>query len=381
MKVFWFLPTHGDGRYLATEKGARSVDYDYLLQIAQAADRLGYGGVLVPTGVTCEDSWVIASALAPATERLRFLIAVRPGLTSPTVAARMAATLDRISGGRLLVNVVVGGDPVELAGDGLFLPHDTRYELADEFLHVWQSLLQGDRVTFKGKHIHVEDAHLPFPPVQSPYPPLYFGGSSSAAHDLAAKRIDHYLTWGEPVEAVAHKMEDLKEKARAEGREIQFGLRVHVIVRETQREAWEAAEALIRYVDDEAIAGALKAYARSDSEGQRRMTALHEGSREKLRITDTLWAGPGLVLGGAGTALVGDPDTVAKALKQYAALGIETFVLSGYPHLEEAYRVAELLFPLLPIAQQEEKSRAKPVFHHSPVGDTGAVALKLKQAS
>ena len=134
--VLWFLPTHGDGRYLGTSVGARPVDLPYLRQIAQAADELGYFGVLLPTGRSCEDSWIVAAALAPATERLRYLVAVRPGLQTPAVSARMAATLDRISNGRLLINVVTGGDPVELKGDGVFLDHAARYDVTAEFLIV-----------------------------------------------------------------------------------------------------------------------------------------------------------------------------------------------------------------------------------------------------
>jgi len=134
--VLWFLPTHGDGRYLGSTEGARESSLPYLKQIAQAADQLGYFGVLLPTGRSCEDSWIITSALAPATERLRFLVAVRPGLQEPAVAARMAATLDRVSNGRLLINVVTGGDPVELKGDGVFLDHAERYAVTDEFLHI-----------------------------------------------------------------------------------------------------------------------------------------------------------------------------------------------------------------------------------------------------
>ena len=141
MNVFWFIPTHGDSRYLGTTQGARAADYDYFRQIAVAADTLGYEGVLLPTGRSCEDAWVVASSLIPATRRLKFLVAIRPGLTSPALSARMASTFDRLSGGRLLINVVTGGDPVELAGDGVFNDHDTRYEITDEFLQIWRGLL------------------------------------------------------------------------------------------------------------------------------------------------------------------------------------------------------------------------------------------------
>src|SRR4051794_24391809 len=169
--VLWFIPTHGDGRYLASTEGARETDLPYLKQIAQAADDLGYFGVLLPTGRSCEDSWVVASALAPWAKRLRFLVAVRPGLQEPAAAARMAATLDRISNGRLLINVVTGGDPIELKGDGIFLNHDDRYAVTAEFLEIWKRLLAGEEGNFKGKHLAGEGGKVFYPPVQQPYPP------------------------------------------------------------------------------------------------------------------------------------------------------------------------------------------------------------------
>ncbi|HVJ52944.1 MAG TPA: FMNH2-dependent alkanesulfonate monooxygenase [Aliidongia sp.] len=375
IKPFWFLPTHGDGRYLGTAQGGRAVTLPYLRQIAQAADQLGYEGVLLPTGRSCEDSWVVASALVPSTERLKFLVAVRPGLQSPTVAARMAATLDRLSEGRLLINVVTGGDPVELEGDGIFLDHDERYALTDEFLDIWRRLMRGETVDFIGRHLRVEGAKLLFPPVQQPYPPLYFGGSSGAGQEVAATHVEHYLTWGEPPEEVERKLDEVRARAAARGRTVKFGIRLHVIVRETDAEAWRAADDLIRHVDAAKIAEAQKIFARMDSVGQKRMVRLHGGAREALEISPNLWAGVGLVRGGAGTALVGDPETVAARLKEYAALGIESFILSGYPHLEEAYRFAELVFPLLGLSQPQEASGFT-----GPFGEIVANELAPKRA-
>ena len=352
MDVFWFLPTHGDGRYLGTNEGARKVDYNYLSQVAVAADSLGYGGVLLPTGRSCEDAWVVASSLIGVTRSLRFLVAIRPGITSPALSARMAATFDRLSGGRLLINVVTGGDPGELGGDGLFVSHDERYEITDEFLRIWRGVLErshgGGSVEFSGKHLRSSDARVLLPPLQKPYPPLYFGGSSAAAHALAAEQVDVYLTWGEPPAEVARKIAEIRRLAAGKGRTLRFGIRLHVIVRETNEAAWQAAADLISRLDDATIAKAQAAFAKLDSEGQRRMNALHGGARDKLEIAPNLWAGVGLVRGGAGTALVGDPATVAARMREYSELGIETFILSGYPHLEEAYRFSELVFPLLP---------------------------------
>ena len=347
--VLWFLPTHGDGRYLGSEVGARHVSLGYLSQIAKAADELGYFGVLLPTGRSCEDSWVIASAMVPLTKRLRFLVAIRPGLTEPSFAARSAATLDRLSNGRLLINVVTGGDPVELKGDGVFLDHGERYAVTDEFLTIWRRLMQGEKVDYHGKHLRIEGGTLLYPPVQKPYPPLYFGGSSAAGNEVAADHVDVYLTWGEPPADVAAKIANAKALAAARGRTLSFGIRLHVIVRETSAEAWKAAEDLISKLDDETIATAQKAFARFDSVGQQRMAALHGGRRDKLEVAPNLWAGVGLVRGGAGTALVGNPDEVAARMKEYMALGIDRFILSGYPHLEECYRFAELVFPKLPL--------------------------------
>ncbi|MGU3536789.1 FMNH2-dependent alkanesulfonate monooxygenase [Methylobacterium sp. A54F] len=347
--VLWFLPTHGDGRYLGAAEGARAVTLPYLRQIAQAADDLGYFGVLLPTGRSCEDSWVVASALAPLTRRLRFLVAVRPGLQEPSMAARMAATLDRLSEGRLLINVVTGGDPVELRGDGVFLDHDERYVVTDEFLHVWRGLMAGETVTFEGQHLRAENGRLIFPPAQKPYPPLYFGGSSPAGIAVAAEHCDVYLTWGEPPAGVAEKIATARAAAEARGKTFSYGIRLHVIVRETEAAAWEAAEGLISRLDDETIARAQATLQRQDSVGQSRMMALHGGRRDKLVVSPNLWAGVGLVRGGAGTALVGSADQVADRMKEYIDLGIDRFILSGYPHLEEAYRFAELVFPKLPL--------------------------------
>ncbi|SDX53049.1 alkanesulfonate monooxygenase [Variovorax sp. YR634] len=355
MQIFWFLPTHGDSRYLGTSEGARPIDLAYLQQIAGAADNLGYEGVLIPTGRSCEDPWVIASSLIGATKKLKFLVAVRPGLHQPSLAARMAATFDRLSGGRLLVNLVTGGDQAELEGDGVYLDHAARYEQSAEFIRIWREIIarshDGQAFDFEGKHLSVKGAKLLYPPVQRPYPPVWFGGSSAAAHDLAAEQVDAYLTWGEPPAEVAKKIADVRARAERQGRKVEFGIRLHVIVRETEDAAWKAAEELISRVNDETVIRAQAAFARMDSEGQRRMAALHAGgakrSRAELEIAPNLWAGVGLVRGGAGTALVGDPKTVAARIEEYAALGLDKFILSGYPHLEEAYRFAELVFPLL----------------------------------
>jgi len=363
LKILWFIPTHGDSRYLGTSHGARTTDFAYFKQVAIAADTLGYEGVLIPTGRSCEDPWTVAASLIDATRRLKFLVALRPGLVQPVQQARTAATFDRLSGGRLLVNLVTGGDASELAGDGLFLDHAARYKLSQEFVAIWREALarshDGRALDYDGEFLKVQGAKVLYPPLAKPYPPLFFGGSSPEAHELAARQFDTYLTWGEPPAAVAEKVADIRARAAHHGRSLSFGIRLHVIVRETEDAAWDAARELIGHLDETTVAAAQQKFAQMDSVGQRRMAALHGGRFDKhdvrkgLEIAPNLWAGVGLVRGGAGTALVGSPQQVAARIREYADLGLQYFILSGYPHLEEAHRFAELVFPLLPLDTRE----------------------------
>jgi alkanesulfonate monooxygenase len=378
----WFIPTSGDGAYLGSSDQTRAPEIGYMTQIAQAADRLGFSGVLLPTGVACEESFVTAAALSQHTEKLKFLVAIRPGTASPAYYARLATTLDRVSNGRVLLNIVVGGSPAELAGDGIFLPHDERYDHANEFFDVWEELLEKGVASIDGKHIKATNARLGFPSYQNPRPPLYFGGSSDAGIDFAVGRVDKYLTWGEPPAQVGEKIERVRAAAAKVGREVTFGIRLHFIVRETDEEAWAAADRLISKLDDATIEEAQARFAKeSDSVGQARMAALHNGRRDNLEVSPNLWAGVGLVRAGAGTALVGSPKTVAARLREYQELGIETVIGSGYPHLEEAYRVAELLFPELGLGQSEQRHGLRNDFGSKQVFGGGSHGGNLKAVS
>ncbi len=377
----WFLPTNGgDGRDVVggghgveADAGGRPASVPYLGQIARSAEQLGFDAALTPTGAWCEDSWVTTAMISSLTERLRFLVAFRPGLVSPFLAAQMAGSFQNLSGGRLLLNVVTGGESREQRMFGDFLEKDERYARCDEFLHVVRALWRGERVSFRGEHVSVEDAVLT--QVPEPAPMIYFGGSSAAAGVVAARHADVYLTWGEPPAAVAEKVEWIRKLAADADREreIRFGIRLHTIARDTSAAAWAEADRLLAGISEEHIARVQAGLKRSESVGQSRMLELNNGSKDGLEIHPGLWAGVGLVRGGAGTAMVGSHAEVADLIEEYAAVGIEEFVLSGYPHLEESYWFGEGVLPEL-----AKRGRWQ---HPAPGGVHGSVPLARPGAS
>jgi alkanesulfonate monooxygenase len=354
LRFHWFLPTNGDGRDIVggghgvatgTAGTIRPATLAYLGQVARSAEQLGFEAALTPTGIWCEDAWLVTAMLTEVTERLKFLVAFRPGLISPTMAAQMAATFQRHSRGRLLLNVVTGGEASEQKAYGDFLDKAQRYARCAEFLDIVTQLWRGKTVTYDGTHLRVEGARLARLP--DPRPELYFGGSSAEAGPVAARHTDVYLTWGEPPAAVDAKLRWMDGLAREAGRTLRYGIRLHVITRDTSHEAWLQANRLIEGVDEAMIRHVQEELAHSESEGLRRMRELHGGSRDNLEVSPNLWAGIGLLRAGAGTALVGSHAEVADRIEEYARSGVSEFILSGYPHLEEAYWFGEGVLPLL----------------------------------
>lgn len=367
MRLHWFLPTSGDSRSLVgagqgvpgevrgglhetLQHGFRPPTIDYLADVARTAEKAGFEGVLTPTGTFCEDAWLTTAALLRETSTLTFLVAFRPGAINPVLAAQMAAAYQRISGGRLMLNIVTGGEPREQARFGDTASKEVRYARTDEFLTVLRGAWSQAPFDFRGDHFQVEGAMVSGD--LDPVPDIYFGGSSGPAGPVAARHADVYLTWGEPPEKVAEKLEWMRGLAREQGRTLRFGLRIHTLSRDTGAEAWQHAQWLLDGLDPATVARAQEALGQSESTGQQRMLALREGrssytDARELEIAPNLWAGVGLVRGGAGTSLVGSHEEVADRIEEYHDLGIEEFILSGYPHVEEAYWFSEGVMPLL----------------------------------
>ena len=339
----WFLPTMGDNETIGPP--TREATTDYLVQVAEAAEDAGFVFALMPVGTVCHDAWLASAVVAGRTRSLKFLVAMRPGFIAPTVAAKMSNTLDQLTRGRVMINVVTGGFPAELAMDGDFTPHDERYERTQEFMQVVRKAWTAEK-TFdhEGKYYRVEAGNVHPKPYQKPYPPFYFGGASDAAKKVGAEEADVYLLWGETLPMVQERIDDMRRRAADAGRTLRFGLRIHVVVRETEDEAWAAAGALIANIPENYQKMLGKFITRSDSEGEKRQQQMREGTDE-LVIGPNLWTGIGKARLGVGTALVGSGENVAARLREYIDSGVDTFILSGYPHLEEAQRFGRYVMP------------------------------------
>lgn len=330
----WFLPTSGDHASFGDRSTNRVITMDYLEQVALAAESAGFTASLVPVGDGCLDAWVVAALLTSRTERMRYLVAVRPGFVAPVVAAKMVATYDRMTPGRLLVNVVTGGFPAELAADGDFTPHDERYERTREFIHVMKKYWTENAFDHSGDYYRVEGCRPLVKCATQPYPPLYAGGASDIAEDIFAAEVDTYLLWGESSPMMAERIARMTAKAVALGRTLRFGVRMHVCARATEEEAVAAAEYQVAGVSDAQKARARDVLTATDSKGESRQREF--AADEDPWVEPHLWAGVGQVRRGVGVTVVGSYEQVARKFLDYTEMGLSFFILSGYPHLEEA---------------------------------------------
>lgn len=364
LKFHWYLPTHGDTTTIAdnqTDFHLRAQSHllptlENLTKLVRTAEQFGFEAALTPTGSACEDSWLATAALAQHSEKLKFLVAFRPGVLSPTLAAQEVSTYQRFTGNRLALNIVTGGEDLEMRRYGDHLDKAARYRRTGEFLSILRGVWRGGEFSFRGEFYQVEKARVAYPvPVE---PAIYFGGSSPEAIEVAAEHADVYLTWGETPDQVAEKIDQVRTAAARRGRTLRYGLRVHTVARPSRDEAWTRAEELLADLTAEQVRAAHQRFLHSGSEGQRRMAALTNGQlvdARSLEVHPGLWAGPGLVRDGAGTAAVGSYADVAALFEEYARLGISEFVLSGYPQIDE---IAHVGSGVLPVVRDAERAAA-----------------------
>jgi alkanesulfonate monooxygenase len=337
----WFLPTMGDTEVIGPP--TREATADYLVKVAKTAEDAGFVFALVPVGTTCEDAWLASSVVAARTDKLKFLVAMRPGFVAPTVAAKMSNTLDQLTRGRVLINVVTGGFPAELAADGDFTEHDDRYVRTQEFMQVVRKAWTEPRSwNHEGRFYRVEKGNVFPKPYQQPNPPFYFGGASDAAKQVGAEEADVYLLWGETIPMVQERIADMRARAASHGRTLRFGIRLLVCARETEEEAQAAAQAMVAEVPDNFEDKMQKHMSGADSEGEKRQRMLRDQGEW---LGPNLWTGIGRARLGVGLALVGSGENVAARIREYVNVGIDTFIFSGYPHLEEAERFGKYVMP------------------------------------
>ena len=346
----WFIPIDGDGVHAGTKRAERPPTFDYLRQVVQTAEDCGFYSLLIPTrfanGLFAEDAplaetWTTATALAAVTQRIRFLVAVRPGFVSLGLFAQMAAALHQISNGRLDINIVPGGIQNDFERLGEVSDHETRYVRAEEFIAACRQLWSSPGpITFHGEYYRLEGAYCaPEPGPDAPR--FYLGGVSPRAMALSGRQADVHLSWIEPLDATAQRLEGLREQYRQQGRSPVFGLRTHLVVRDTEDQAWEAARELIAHADPEVKAQRLSAIEGTPMVGQQAQAK----EAPDHRLGPHLWNGLSEVRVNCGSALVGTPEQVAQELIGYWELGFDEFILSGFPHVEECRRVSEQVIP------------------------------------
>ncbi len=367
LDFLWFCQTAHDGPFIGTrEPPPRRPSLEYVSSIIDTAAEMGFSSLLTAVNYHAEhETWTMAMAALARTRGAGLLVATRPGIHHPAVFAKMAATAQNLFPGRVRLNVVTGSSPAENGMYGDFEDHADRYARTREYLTILRRLWSETPVSHASPRYRFDGAVLEPKPVQPI--PLYLGGVSPAAQQIAAELADVYLMWAEPYDQVAQRVDDMRALENSYGRPVRYGLRVHVIVRETSAEAWAAADRLISRVDPEVRRAFAAATRRVDGVGQQRQAALAAG--DDLVVEDNLWAGIGLARSGCATAIVGDPDEVTAKLRAYADLGIGTFILSGYPHVEECRTFGELVLPRFR-RQERAPVRQTGVLVHSGVAPT-----------
>lgn len=363
-------PTSGDSEYVGNQtsnKGAQTwsgvgVDSDrepsveYITKVAQAAEKAGFSTLLLPIGGSCVDSLVAASHLTAHTKTLNYLIAVRPGSTAPTQLAKQYSSVNYWTNNRVFVNVVTGGAPKELENDGDFLSHTDRYKRTREYIEILKRLFNGETFDYNGEFYTLKGANLPLPVKNAP--PIFFGGSSPIAKEVATDVADVYMLWGETLETTKEELESVVKLAKEKNRELSYSVSFQVVLGETEEAAFENANKIISQVDPEVLEAK---HANTVNNGAVGVSRLHqlmlESKDNNFVIAPNIWAGLTQVLSGNSIALVGTPQQVAERIVEFVDLGFDKVLLRGFPHLEVIEEIGEKVIPLVHeiLAKREEQ--------------------------
>ena len=356
-EIAWFAPLcNGDDEYLSRHDFRYKSDWSNTSNVAITADRLGYRNILCPSSYQVgQDTMTFASAIAPLTNQMNLLTAIRCGEVHPPMLGRAIATLDHILKGRLTINIISSNLP------GMDLSSEARYQRSREVIEILKQGWTQDHIDFKGEFYNIQlDNTQPVKTYQQNGGPLlYFGGYSPPGVDLCAEHCDVYLMWPETEDRIQSLMENMSAKAAGYGRTVDFGLRVHVIVRETESEARAAAQKLMAFVDDEKGAEIRMRALDGKSYGVSLQTALRDLSDQEGFVEENLWTGIGRARSGCGAAIVGNPDQVVNKIRRYMDMGIRAFIFSGYPHLDECKLFGKYVLPQIktismPIVQNRQ---------------------------
>ena len=367
VEISWFAPLcNGDDNFLGNRNPIYKSNWYNTKNIVEAADKLGYKNILCPSSYQVgQDTLTFIAGMAPLTKEINFLAAIRCGEIHPPMLARTIATLDHMLEGRLTLNIISSDLP------GTELDSKERYLRSKEVIEILKQCWTKDRLDFNGKYYQFD---LPTQPVR-PYqqnggPLLYFGGYSEAGMELCAEHCDVYLMWPETENKLAELMKNISERAKKYNRTVQFGLRVHVIVRETEEEAQSYADNLISKLDLSLGENIKNRSQDAKSLGVARQTELREKSDNKFFVEPNLWTGIGLARSGCGAAIVGNPDQVITKIEKYQKMGIRSFIFSGYPHHQECKIFAKLVLPKInTVSLAEAFGRVPKSTPESPLGN------------
>lgn len=342
-EVSWFSALcDDDAEQLGVVDERLLSSWEHCRSIVLEAEQQGFDNILLPSGYSLGiDTIAFAGGIAPLTSTIRLLVAVRCGEVWTPQLARQIATLDQMAQGRLTVNIISSEMPGET------LDSVARYRRTAETMVALRDLLGGRSLDGDGQYVSMSVAPPRIATESGGCPPLYFGGLSPEARDVAARHGDVYLMWPDTIDNVTALIADMRGRAAAYGRTLRFGYRAHVVVRDTDDEARSAARHIVAELDDATGAAIRERSLDSRSVGVRRQAELRDTSDDDGFVEDHLWTGIGRGRSGCGAAIVGNPAQVAAKIEQYRRLGIEAFILSGYPHLDECARFGRLVLPLI----------------------------------